>query len=112
MAQNVGEESLPYESVMIPYSTFSPCTLSDPGLEANMIVTVEPGIYFSRPAIDNARRLPNIAKYIDFDVVEKYMPVGGVRIEDDILVTQDGYENLTTAPKGDKALEIIREGTK
>jgi len=72
-------------------------------------VTVEPGIYFSRLAIDNARKLP-LSKFIDFDVVEKYIPIGGVRIEDDILVTADGYENLTTAPKGDKALEIIRNG--
>lgn len=33
--------------------------------------------------------------------------MGGVRIEDDILVTEDGYENLTTAPKGQTALDII-----
>jgi Xaa-Pro dipeptidase len=38
------------------------------------------------------------------------MPVGGVRIEDDILITYCGYENLTTAPKGDAMLEIIRNG--
>jgi Xaa-Pro dipeptidase len=30
-----------------------------------------------------------------------------VRIEDDVLVTEDGYENLTTTPKGDEALKII-----
>ena len=39
-----------------------------------------------------------------------YYPIGGVRIEDDILVTEDGNENLTTAPKGDEALKIINEG--
>jgi len=33
-----------------------------------------------------------------------------VRIEDDILVTDDGFENLTTAPKGNEALKIINEG--
>jgi Xaa-Pro dipeptidase len=43
-------------------------------------------------------------------LLDKYYPVGGVRIEDDILVTEDGYENLTTAPKGDEALKIINEG--
>jgi Xaa-Pro dipeptidase len=43
-------------------------------------------------------------------LLSKYYPVGGVRIEDDILVTKGGYENLTTAPKGDEALEIINEG--
>lgn len=49
------------------------------------------------------------AKYINKDLLEKYYPVGGVRIEDDILVTKEGYENLTTAPKGDAALKIINE---
>lgn len=47
------------------------------------------------------------SKYINKEVLHKYYPVGGVRIEDDILVTHDGYENLTTAPKGEKALRII-----
>lgn len=47
------------------------------------------------------------SKYINKDVLKTYYPVGGVRIEDDILVTKDGYENLTTAPKGEDALRII-----
>jgi Xaa-Pro dipeptidase len=50
------------------------------------------------------------AKLINKDLLDKYYPVGGVRIEDDILVTEDGYENLTTAPKGDDALKIINDG--
>jgi Xaa-Pro dipeptidase len=36
------------------------------------------------------------------------MPVGGIRIEDDILITSRGYENLTKAPKGDAMFDIIR----
>ena len=50
---------------------------------------------------------PTHAKYIDKDVLEKYYGVGGVRIEDCLLVTEDGHDNLTTAPKGDEALRII-----
>ena len=49
-------------------------------------------------------------KLINKDLLGKYYPVGGVRIEDDILVTEDGFENLTTAPKGNEALKIINEG--
>jgi Xaa-Pro dipeptidase len=44
--------------------------------------------------------------------MKKYFDVGGVRIEDDILVTEDGYENLTTAPKGQELLDIINGGGK
>jgi Xaa-Pro dipeptidase len=54
---------------------------------------------------------PKYARYINKDLLETYYPVGGVRIEDDILVTEDGYENLTTAPKGEAALDIINEET-
>lgn len=50
---------------------------------------------------------PAHAKYINRELLEKYYPVGGVRIEDCILVTKDGYEDLTSAPKGEEALRII-----
>jgi len=50
------------------------------------------------------------AKFINKDLLAKYYPVGGVRIEDDILITESGHKNLTTAPKGEEALKIINEG--
>lgn len=50
---------------------------------------------------------PKHAKFIDKDVLEKFYAVGGVRIEDDILVTEDGYENLSTAPKGKELIDVI-----
>ncbi len=79
-------------------------------LAPNHIITVEPGIYFSRYALEEVySKDPRISDYINVDLLEKYYPVGGVRIEDDILVTEDGYENLTTAPKSDEALKIINE---
>lgn len=54
---------------------------------------------------------PHHAKYINKKELEKYWDVGGVRIEDDILVTEDGYENLTNAPKGEEMLKIINSGS-
>ncbi|KAF2647914.1 hypothetical protein K491DRAFT_699296 [Lophiostoma macrostomum CBS 122681] len=87
----------------------APTDPQSPHLEEGMIVTVEPGIYFSVYAL-NMFYLPSPihSKYINLDVVKKYLPVGGVRIEDDILITSKGYENLTTAPKGEAMLDIIR----
>lgn len=51
---------------------------------------------------------PIHSKYINKEVLARYFPVGGVRIEDDLLITSKGYENLTTAPKGEAMLEIIK----
>ena len=68
---------------------------------AGAVITVEPGIYFCefilQPYLDD---LEGKGKYIDKDVLDKYWAVGGVRIEDDVLITEDGYENLTSAVKG------------
>ena len=87
-------------------------TLDQPELEEGMVITIEPGIYFSRYELERAYlSSPIHSKYINKDILDRYWAVGGVRIEDDILITADGYENLTTAPKGEAAFEIIRNGT-
>ncbi|KAJ5167293.1 Xaa-Pro aminopeptidase [Penicillium canariense] len=99
-----------YGPVLNPAGSLAPCTLSAPLLEEGMVVTIEPGIYFSPLALANASKQP-CARYIDFDIAEQYVHIGGVRIEDDILVTANGYENLTTAPKGEEMLAIIRGST-
>lgn len=64
-------------------------------LEKNMCLTVEPGIYFIKSLIQNAKDDPDMSPYFDFDKLEEYMSVGGVRIEDDLRITDEGYENFT-----------------
>lgn len=77
-------------------------------LKPGMVVTIEPGVYFCREYIEGYfRKSEKHRDLIDWDVLEAYYHVGGVRIEDDILVTEEGYENLTTAPKGDEMEDII-----
>jgi Xaa-Pro dipeptidase len=95
-----------YSPIMLP-----PCTPSAPALKAGMVVTVEPGIYFSRLALDYTRSQDR-CRFIDMTTVLRYMSVGGVRIEDDILVTKNGHENLTVASKGEEMLKIIQRGKK
>ncbi|KAL4941742.1 hypothetical protein BDV06DRAFT_175660 [Aspergillus oleicola] len=89
-----------------PVTEFVP-QMSTPLLRPGMVLTIEPGVYFNKLALDNARTLP-LAEYINFEEAEKYISIGGVRIEDDLLVTSEGYENLTTAPKGEEMLKILR----
>ncbi|KAE9986794.1 hypothetical protein EG327_004163 [Venturia inaequalis] len=87
----------------------APVRTDSPTLKEGMVITVEPGIYFSPFALRNHfLKDPVHSKYINKDVLKRYMDVGGIRIEDDILITTENYENLTTAPKGDAALHLIR----
>ncbi|MDX1499608.1 MAG: Xaa-Pro dipeptidase [Woeseiaceae bacterium] len=63
-------------------------------LEADMVLTVEPGLYFIDMLLDNLRGSPAEA-HVTWDEVERLKPFGGIRIEDDVRVLGDGVENLT-----------------
>lgn len=76
-------------------------------LPAGSVITVEPGIYFCKFIIDPALKDPATAKYIDAGVLERYWDVGGVRIEDNVLITKDGCENFTSVVKDPVELEKI-----
>ncbi|PHH66195.1 hypothetical protein CDD81_258 [Ophiocordyceps australis] len=76
-------------------------------LPAGSVVTVEPGIYFCEFIINPYLQDPAHSKFIDSSILQKYWTVGGVRIEDNILVTQDGYQNLTSAVKDPEKVEAL-----
>jgi Xaa-Pro dipeptidase len=66
-------------------------------LEKNMILTDEPGIYFIRFLLEKGYNDETVKDFFVKDEIEKYIDeVGGVRIEDDILINEDGCELLTT----------------
>ncbi|KAF3354356.1 hypothetical protein VdG1_07821 [Verticillium dahliae VDG1] len=74
-------------------------------LPAGSLVTVEPGIYFCSFIIEPYLKDPTHSKYIDTDVLDKYWDVGGVRIEDNLLITKTGSENLTPTIKDPEEIE-------
>ncbi|KAK0622735.1 putative Xaa-Pro aminopeptidase [Immersiella caudata] len=76
-------------------------------LPAGSVITVEPGIYFCNFIIEPYLRDEKHSKYIDASVLEKYWDVGGVRIEDNIVITKEGSENLTTVVKTVEDMEQI-----
>ena len=59
-------------------------------LQEGFVVTDEPGIYFIPALIDEWRAEKHCADFLNFDELDKYKDFGGIRIEDDVLITKDG----------------------
>jgi len=63
-------------------------------VESRQVFTIEPGIYFI-PVLLKKLRAGQQASLINWQRVEYFLPFGGIRIEDNILVTNNGFVNLT-----------------
>lgn len=64
-------------------------------LEPGMVVTVEPGIYFVPALLGDPEHRRQQRDRVHWDRVDKLLDFGGIRIEDNILITEDGHENIT-----------------
>jgi len=79
-------------------------------LEPNFVVTVEPGIYFIPALIDQWEAEKKFAEFIDYEALKSYRDFGGIRIEDDILITSDGCRVLgTPVPKTVDEIEHLSQ---
>ena len=63
-------------------------------IEAAQVFTIEPGLYFIDSLLGELRESKD-AKYVNWEKVDQFRKFGGIRIEDDIAVTDNGHENLT-----------------
>ena len=63
-------------------------------LEPGFVITDEPGIYFIPHLIDLWKKEGHCKEFLNFDKLEEYKDFGGIRIEDDLLITADGCRFL------------------
>ncbi|MBO6144909.1 MAG: aminopeptidase P N-terminal domain-containing protein [Prevotella sp.] len=63
-------------------------------LQEGFVVTDEPGIYFIPALIDEWKASGHCKEFLNFDKLETYKDFGGIRIEDDVLITKDGCRFL------------------
>uniref|UniRef100_F6Y2H3 Xaa-Pro dipeptidase n=1 Tax=Equus caballus TaxID=9796 RepID=F6Y2H3_HORSE len=79
-------------------------------LEPGMVLTVEPGIYFIDHLLDEALADPARACFFNRDVLQRFRGFGGVRIEEDVVVTNSGMELLTCVPRTVEEIEACMAG--
>lgn len=63
-------------------------------LEEGMVLTVEPGIYFIPELIELRKSENKYFEFVNYDKLEEYKSFGGIRVEDDFLITQNGSRLL------------------
>jgi len=76
-------------------------------LEAGMVITVEPGLYFIDANLDPALKDPVLSKFLNAEKLARFRNFGGVRIEDDIIILENGVENMTKLPRTVAEIEAV-----
>jgi Xaa-Pro aminopeptidase len=64
-------------------------------LEPGMVVTVEPGIYFVRALLEDEALRRRHRDEVEWDRVDHMLDFGGIRIEDNVLITENGNDVIT-----------------
>ncbi len=79
-------------------------------LEEGFVLTVEPGIYFIPELIQKWKEEKMYPEYINYDKLTEYLAFGGIRIEDNCLITKEGQRTLGPyIPKEIEEIENIRD---
>ncbi|CAE7236585.1 PEPD, partial [Symbiodinium sp. KB8] len=76
-----------------------------------MVMTVEPGCYFIDMVLDKAFANPEQAKFLVKDVIDsRFRGIGGVRLEDNIIITETGIDNMVYVPRAIDEVEAMCRG--
>ncbi len=93
--ENLGENYVGYSKAIKRSDQFGLAYLRlGKELKEGFVVTVEPGCYFIPALIDQWKEKRKHKEFINYDKIEEYRNFGGIRIEDDVLVTANGNRVL------------------
>ncbi len=93
--EDLGQIHVGYDDEIRPVDQFGTAYLRlGRRLQKGFVVTNEPGIYFIPALIDKWQNEKINVDFINFEKVNQYRGFGGIRLEDDILVTENGSEIL------------------
>jgi Xaa-Pro aminopeptidase len=93
--EGLGQINVGYDNEIQPSEQFGTAYLRlGRRLQPGFVVTNEPGIYFIPELIDMWKAGNKFPEFLNYDKIEEYRNFGGIRIEDDILVTADGHRVL------------------
>jgi Xaa-Pro dipeptidase len=79
-------------------------------LETGMVLTVEPGVYFIDFMLDEALADEAKGAFFDVEVLNRFRGTGGVRLEDNLLITETGFLDFTFAPRTVEEVEAVMRG--
>jgi len=93
--ENLGEDFVGYDKEVTRSTQFGLAWLRMARkLQPGFVVTNEPGIYFIPYLIDKWQRRKQFTAFINYNEVEKYKTFGGIRLEDNLVITETGSRLL------------------